>query len=204
MSRPASRAEDDGVPDPAPAWEVVVGAIGPRIRDLRHASGLSLQQLARRADVSAAAIHKVERTDMVPTITTLLKLATALNRPLSHFVADPVDVGPLAVVTRAGEGPALAALPGVRRSRIDGDPGRLHGEVVEIEPGAAHEPGAVVGEDVVVVLDGTLELTIGAEHHTLGGGDAVRYPTDHPVRWSNTGDSSARAVRVAASPVTTS
>ena len=45
--------------------------------------GLSLQQLGERSDVSAAAIHKIEQGGMVPTITTLLKLASALGRPVS-------------------------------------------------------------------------------------------------------------------------
>ncbi|MGH9003030.1 MAG: helix-turn-helix domain-containing protein, partial [Acidimicrobiia bacterium] len=50
----------------------IVTSIGPKLRELRLQRGLSLQQLADRADVSAAAIHKIERSGMVPTITTLL------------------------------------------------------------------------------------------------------------------------------------
>ncbi|MDQ1489108.1 MAG: Helix-turn-helix domain, partial [Actinomycetota bacterium] len=38
----------------------IVSSIGPKLRDLRLQRGLSLQQLAERADVSAAAIHKIE------------------------------------------------------------------------------------------------------------------------------------------------
>src|SRR5881397_887534 len=69
-------------------WEPIVDAIGPKVRESRGALGLSLQQLAARSGVSAAAIHKVERGDMVPTITTLLKLAGALGKPIAHFVDD--------------------------------------------------------------------------------------------------------------------
>jgi transcriptional regulator with XRE-family HTH domain len=66
-------------------WEPVVSAIGPKVREARQALGLSLQQLAARAEVSAAAIHKVERGDMVPTITTLLELAAAPGPPGRPF-----------------------------------------------------------------------------------------------------------------------
>ena len=38
-----------------------------------------MQQLGERSDISAAAIHKIERNGMVPTITTLMKLAVALK-----------------------------------------------------------------------------------------------------------------------------
>src|SRR5687768_4744580 len=64
------RAPDPTAPAAGAPWEPIVGAIGPKVRDLRQGLGLSLQQLAQRSGVSAAAIHKVERGDMVPTITT--------------------------------------------------------------------------------------------------------------------------------------
>src|ERR1700730_10717824 len=38
----------------------IVSSIGPKLRELRLQQGLSLQQLAERAEVSAAAIHKIE------------------------------------------------------------------------------------------------------------------------------------------------
>jgi transcriptional regulator with XRE-family HTH domain len=58
----------------------VVSGIGPKIKALRAENGLSLQALGARADVSAATIHKMEQGDMVPTITTLLKIAGAVGR----------------------------------------------------------------------------------------------------------------------------
>src|SRR6476659_9555557 len=66
----------------------IVSSIGPKLKRLRQDQRLSLQQLAVKAEVSAAAIHKIERNDMVPTITTLLKVATALGRSVSYFVQE--------------------------------------------------------------------------------------------------------------------
>ena len=66
----------------------IVSSIGPKVKKLRQEQRLSLQQLAIKAEVSAAAIHKIERNDMVPTITTLLKIATALDRAVTYFVED--------------------------------------------------------------------------------------------------------------------
>ena len=39
----------------------IVSSIGPKLRELRLQRGLSLQQLAERSDVSAAAIHKIAK-----------------------------------------------------------------------------------------------------------------------------------------------
>ncbi|TXK36536.1 helix-turn-helix domain-containing protein [Nonomuraea sp. C10] len=78
----------------------VVSGIGPKIKSLRKQNGYSLQSLAERADVSAATIHKIEQSDMVPTITTLLKIAGAFELPVSYFVEDDDDHLPT-VHTRA-------------------------------------------------------------------------------------------------------
>src|SRR6516165_1569085 len=83
---PPSDAGTAAFADNAGGLEQIVSSIGPKLRELRVQRGLSLQQLADQADVSAAAIHKIERSGMVPTITTLLKIAGALNRPVSYFV----------------------------------------------------------------------------------------------------------------------
>jgi len=76
----------------------VVSGIGPKIKALRSENGLSLQALATRADVSAATIHKMEQGDMVPTITTLLKIASALQRPVAYFVEEQEHTPPTAVI----------------------------------------------------------------------------------------------------------
>src|SRR5947208_11934779 len=81
--------------------EDVIASIGPKVRQLRRQKNLSLQQLAERAGLSAAAIHKIERNGMVPTITTLMKLAAALNRSVAYFV-DEEQAEP-AVLVRSDE-----------------------------------------------------------------------------------------------------
>lgn len=178
------------------AWEPIVGAIGPKVRDRRQQLGLSLQQLAQRAAVSAAAIHKVERGDMVPTITTLLKLAAALDRPIGHFV-EAGGVEPVATFTpAAARGAVHAESAGVELRGISGPALRFRtaGAVASIAPGATGGAGLRPGEDLVLVEDGMLEFEVGSERYTLRAGDALHYPTDRPHRWSNPGPGVARAV----------
>ena len=74
------------LPHEGASTQDVIASIGPKVRQLRRQKNLSLQQLAERAGLSAAAIHKIERNGMVPTITTLMKLAAALNRSVAYFV----------------------------------------------------------------------------------------------------------------------
>ena len=73
----------------------VITAIGPKIRQLRKQKDFSLQQLAERSGVSAATIHKIERNGMVPTVTTLMKIAGALNRSVAYFVEEQEEAKPV-------------------------------------------------------------------------------------------------------------
>jgi transcriptional regulator with XRE-family HTH domain len=193
-------AEPDAAPEPAPGWASVVDAIGPKVRDLRQQAGLSLQQLARRADVSAASVHKVERGDMVPTITTLLKLAAALERPIGHFVDDHA-VEAVASHVPADARPALPSdQPAVRRAGITGPATRfrLQGTVTEVDEGASDaDDGPRSGEVLVHVLDGELTFELAGERHVVAAGGTLHYPGDRPARWRNTGAGPARAVWLA-------
>jgi transcriptional regulator with XRE-family HTH domain len=184
-------------------WEPIVDAIGPKIRDGRGALGLSLQQLAARSGVSAAAIHKVERGDMVPTITTLLKLAGALGRPIGHFVDDGAPAASVAdhvkaSARRPAPGDWAPAASGVVAEVVANPTERMRASGVSavIEPGGGS--GDVrslrAGEEVLMVLAGALQVEVGGEQYDVRAGDVLHYPTDRPHRWRNDGSEPATAV----------
>ncbi|MDN5919307.1 MAG: XRE family transcriptional regulator [Pseudonocardia sp.] len=207
MGRPATASDDapdDDAPRPDPASgeeterESIVRAIGPKVRRLRQDGGLSLQQLARRAEVSAAAIHKVERGDMVPTVTTLLKLAAALGRPVGHFVDGDGEPVPVAHLVRAGHRAAEPSLPGVSRSALSGPAERfaMGGTITVVEPGVEIVLEPHSGEDLVVLVEGALNVVVQDEQYTLGDGDSLHFPADRLVRCHNPGSVPARAIWV--------
>jgi transcriptional regulator with XRE-family HTH domain len=200
MSLPGTPADKLGS---ARAWEPIIGAIGPKVRERRQRLGLSLQQLGSRAEVSAAAIHKVERGDMVPTVTTLLKLAAALGQPISHFVDDSGPAAPVAVHVRANQRPAPPAdwasgTNGVTSVSLAGPTDRLRAEAVHavVEPGGSSGEIRPLtgGEELVLVLDGCLAMEVAGEQYLLQPGDTLHYPTDRVHRWHNPGQEPARAV----------
>lgn len=52
------------------------------IRGAREEAGLSLRQLAQRAGLAVSTIHRVERDELQPTVTTLARIASAAGRRL--------------------------------------------------------------------------------------------------------------------------
>ena len=190
----------------AGAVDRIVGSIGPRLRELRLQQSLSLQQLAERAGVSAAAIHKIERNGMVPTITTLLKLADAFDRPVGYFVDEEADgAGPVAFTAAPERGAAYSPFAGVESQSISGSYARffLDGAVTTMEAGAGS--GATLhqhqGEELLFMLDGRLAFEVDGIDYRLDAGDALHFRTDRPHRWANPGPKPARVLWVRLRPL---
>jgi transcriptional regulator with XRE-family HTH domain len=183
----------------------IVSGIGPKLRSLRKQAGLSLQQLATRSDVSAAAIHKIEQSGMVPTITTLLKLAGALGRPVAYFVDEEEIASDPTVFIRDGEQrPILTSHTGIELAGISGAYGRffLAGARATVIPGASSGERAMEhpGEELVYVLQGRLEFVVNGQRYCLGAGDSLHFRTVQPHSWRNPGATEAVALWMALRP----
>jgi DNA-binding XRE family transcriptional regulator/quercetin dioxygenase-like cupin family protein len=179
----------------------IVSSIGPKVKRLRQEQRLSLQQLAVKAEVSAAAIHKIERNDMVPTITTLLKVASALDRPVAYFVEQDGRPDPVAF-TPASDRPAVyTPHAGLTLAGVSGPyaPFRSAGALATVDPGAnsGDKPLVHAGEELVFTLEGTLTFDIAGTRHEVGPGDALHFMGDQPHHWVNEGMSEARALWIA-------
>jgi transcriptional regulator with XRE-family HTH domain len=185
--------------------ERIVGSIGLKVFSLRKRMGLSLQQLGERSDVSAAAIHKIEQGGMVPTITTLLKIAGALGRPVSYFVEEDVGRDDVAVLTPPEENrPVYTSHKGITLNSVSGPYGRflLAGARATVAPGASsgRKPMQHPGEELVHVIEGELEFTVTGQLYQVGTGSTLHFRGDQPHTWRNPGTTEARAVWMALRP----
>ena len=183
----------------------IVSGIGPKVRRLRKEAGLSLAQLAEMSQVSAAAIHKIEQSGMTPTITTLLKVAGALGRPVSFFVdEEEVSSDPTAFTPSDEQRRILTSHVGIDLAGISGPYGRflLAGARATVEAGA--NSGDVMlehpGEELIYVLEGKLEFEVNGRTFVLTQGDALHFRTVQPHSWRNPGKIDAVAMWMALRP----
>src|SRR5450755_1420786 len=76
-------------------------AVGPRVRALREAMGLSLRELALRCGVSSAMLSQVERGETSPTLVVAARIAAGLELSLSQLLR--LDESSTVTIVRAGE-----------------------------------------------------------------------------------------------------
>ena len=134
-----------------------VSGLGAKVAAERAERGWSLAQLAQRAGISAAAVHKIEKSGMTPTIASLMKIAAALGRSVSFFVDEP-DTPDVNVVRRDERAKVFTSKQGLELRNLSGryGPFLIAGADAAIEPYADSGPTPMShpGEELVIVLAG--------------------------------------------------
>lgn len=187
----------------APAEPVDPTAIGPRVKALREAMGLSLRDLAFRSAVGAATLSQVERGESSPTLAVAARIAEGLELSLSQLLR--IDETHHVVVVRRGSG----RRSGRRGHEIEELTPPLPGQRADVslhrlDSGSAtggagdppiHEPGS---RETVVVLDGAVDLVVDGDVHVLCAGDSATFDADLSHRLHNPGATEARLLAVIA------
>lgn len=182
-----------GSPGGTPPIEVDLGG---RIRTLRLAQGATLRKLAAEAGVTESFLSQVERGVASPSIATVQRIARALGQSIAELFAADEPAGSLVRVhdRRRVAYPGLGAVDEFLTRSTDG---RLQVILSTIEPGGGTGDEAYThdsDEEVVVVLEGSLDLWVGAEHYRLAAGDAVTHASRVPHRNTNPGPGVARVL----------
>jgi transcriptional regulator with XRE-family HTH domain len=169
--------------------EQTVSSIGAKVAKARAERGWSLQELGRRAGLSAAAIHKMEKSGMTPTIATLMKVAAALGKSVGYFIEEADSLRPVTVVRRDERSLLYTSKQGLTLENISGryGPFYLAGAEATVEPGADSGPERMLhpGEELVLVLEGTMIFEVDGEDFALDAGDSIHFRTTVAHAWRN-------------------
>jgi len=176
----------------------VARAIGGRVRHGRNSRGWTLDQLAERSGVSRRMLVSIEQGSANPSIATLLLISDALGIGLPALV--DMDRSPWLRVTRTGRAPVLW------RGKFGGQAVLVAGteppDVTELwdwtlGPGESHSsPAHAAGtRELLLVLDGQVEVRAGQHAEILATGDSASFAGDLPHGYVNA--SSAQVARFA-------
>ena len=170
--------------------------LAARLAELRLERGWSLDDLARRTDISRSTLSRLERGEISPTASLLGKLCTAYERTMSRLLAEVESEPPQ--LLRVDDQPVWRdeASGYTRRSISPPHPG-LRGEVIEatLRPGAdiAYDHPPVPGlEQHLWVHDGAVEVSANGQTHQLEAGDSLRFRLWGPSRFRCLGDQPVR------------
>jgi transcriptional regulator with XRE-family HTH domain len=174
------------VPDQAP----LIGRVGPLISRERTGRGLSIEQLAKRAGISAGLLSQLERGIGNPSLDTLAGLAAALSVPIGSFFDGPDGQDRNAVIHPASRKRLFLSDHGLTYQLLVPDTtGALAMLYIELPPGFSnvHTPFVHPGEEAVYVMTGRITLHTGGRSYDLRSGDSIKFAPGSP-HWYETYD----------------
>ncbi len=160
-----------------------VGVILKRIRKERD---LSLQELAKRTDVSKLTLGKIERGEANPSLTVIWKIANGLSIPISMLLVEPQEV----VISRKNEGnkvlsanEALTLEPMFTNSGY----GSLETHRAFLKPGGEyyadpHQAGVI---ELVTVMEGRSTVQVQEQIYELNTYDSIKFHADQKHGYLN-------------------
>ena len=182
-------------PDPSPASTqeaALAVAVAQRISTLRKAMGLSFDALAQRAGVAKGTLVQIEQERANPSISTLCRLATALEVSVADLVAPP-EAAPRAVtvIGPAGARRLWTGPQGGSAVLLAGTPGPDMLEIWHwvLMPGERFE-ASIHGcgtREILHVSEGSLCLEVEGEASLIAAGASAIALTDRPHAYANPG-----------------
>jgi transcriptional regulator with XRE-family HTH domain len=185
----------------APSSAPAAHAVGTQLRLLRRARRQTLREVAERAGVSESFLSQLERGRTGASIASLQGIAAALGVEVSDLFANG-QPGPN--VLRREDRAYVSWGTFGRKALLTPKP------FEELEVVAARfEPGGSTGaeqyahgdsEELLLVVAGSVELSLGEQTMRLGAGDCARYRSSVPHRLVNIGDEVAEVMYVISPP----
>jgi transcriptional regulator with XRE-family HTH domain len=178
--------------------------VGVNIKRAREEMGLTLRSMAKRMGISASFLSQVECGKASPSLSTLKNISDVLGTTVSKLIEDGQKVEGNPIVRsderkhlhEAGKGINLYLLT----SR---DPNKqMEPLLFKLKEGGTSGSAAYkhFGQEFVLVLKGSIEVTLGEIVYILKKGDSIYFNSSIPHAFKNAGKEEAEAVWVVTPP----
>jgi transcriptional regulator with XRE-family HTH domain len=172
--------------------------VGSRLAQLRQERNMSVRAVARASGLSANALSMIERGRTSPSVSTLYRLAQALEIPVTAFFrAEPAREK--IVFRKASERTRVPFMRGVWEG-LGGEffAGHVEPFMLTLESGASSGPYGMIhtGHEFVLCLRGQLDYQVESQHFILEAGDSLLFAAQMRHRWRNPGHTVTNAVIV--------
>lgn len=173
----------------------VLAHVAGNLKRLRAAAGISQQALADRSGISRRMIAAVETGDANISLSSLDRLAAALDVGFVDLVRDPArqSLADIGALTWRGQDPASLALllgsaPAAREAQM---------WLWTLAPGETYraEPDPDGWHEMIYVMAGVLRLTQGDRAEDYSTGSHVIFPSSQSYAYANPGEEPLRFLR---------
>lgn len=165
-------------------------AIGATIKRFREEKGTTLREMAKDVGVSPSFLSQVEQGKSSPSLATLKSIADALETTVGDIIGDGgARPGDRVVTTEAQRKAFKQAGQGVQMYLLS-DPNpykQMQPLLMKLGDSAASGESSYshYGQEFVLVLKGSLEMTLGDKNYKLKKGDSIYFNSSTPHSFKN-------------------
>ena len=165
--------------------------VGEKIKSLRESQSISMEELAQRSGLAIEQIERIENNIDLPSLAPLIKIARVLGVRLGTFLDDQDENGP--VVCRKDESQnsisfsnnAIHSRKHMESFLPPQNPrAARHMEPFIIDVATTDDSDFVLssheGEEFIMVMEGTMEISYGKNTYLLEEGDSIYYDSIVP------------------------
>lgn len=179
-------------------------AIGPKLRAIRLKKKMGLVELGQHTGLSPAMLSKIERSQVFPTLPTLLRIAMVFSVGLDFFFTADRDK-PVVAVARHRDRMRFPEKPDARDVSYEFESldfpavqrllNSYYAEFFPVPPDKLR-PHQHPGAEFIYVLSGTLTVHIADEEYALEGRDSIYFDSSSPHAYRRVGTKSCCAIVV--------
>ena len=171
--------------------------IGSMVRTFRQQRGFSQKDLADLSEISTNTLSLVERGKTSPTVSTLQKIANALNKDISDFFGSESAENKI-IFSRTTTRLFLPLDQGyLANLKADFPNSPMKPLNLKLNPGASSgKPVTHQGHEFVYCLKGRLLYIVGSNAFLMEPGDSLYFHAENPHSWQNRGTGPVEALLI--------
>ena len=182
--------------------------IGQKIRQLRMRKKIALVDLGKHTGLSASMLSQLENGKLMPTLSTLARIAMVFDVGLDHFFGDRKRRRTFLIV-RAPERMRFPDRPAALKPNYFFECLAFSAQEKSLQAYTAEFPKRARAEvlehfhdgaEFIHLLEGSLVIYFQGEEHTLNAGDSVYFDSSEAHSYRGISDEPARAVVVTTPP----
>ena len=193
---------------PSDPQAALAKTVGERLREIRKQQRITLVELAKASGVDAATISRIETGRMTGTLASHMRLARALGSKVTELYGSIENAQAQRATTAQHRGSRTevyvhqAGKSSLAMLTSDVLNKKLMPVLITLQPGGTtHQEEAKVGtEKFVYILEGRVEVKLGADAHELRRGSTLYFDASLPHQLRNTGGKTARCLAVTTPP----
>jgi len=172
--------------------------MGIKIKKLRKARGLSLQDVSKKVGLSPSLISQIENDKVTPSIATLFKIANLLGKKTSFFLDNHEEEKEIySPLVRKNQRTILHSKNSkIRYELLNPRLRDANVEFLEVILRKGCETGLYTheGEEYGIVLKGRLEVILEENHYILNRGDSISFESSRLHGFKNLSRGETRVI----------